>query len=103
MVVFSGYSSFLHWNIVESRVKHHNTDTIKFVYSDSVSRLPTSRKVWGREGRISDRTDADQSSQEVREGQISEEDQNRKQLISALFGGIASGKVKVTSCSGTYV
>jgi hypothetical protein len=70
-------------------------NSLNYNCSDSVSRLPTSRKVWGREGRITDKTDADQGSTEVREGQISEEDQNRKQLISALFGGIASRKVKV--------
>lgn len=78
-------------------------NSLNYNCSDSVSRLPTSRKVWGREGRITDKTDADQGSTEVREGQISEEDQNRKQLISALFGGIASRKVKVTCGAGTYV
>ena len=78
-------------------------NSLNYNCSDSVSRLPTSRKVWGREGRITDKTDADQGSTEVREGQISEEDQNRKQLISALFGGIASRKVKVTCVAGTYV
>lgn len=78
-------------------------NSLNYNCSDSVSRLPTSRKVWGREGRITDKTYADQGSTEVREGQISEEDQNRKQLISALFGGIASRKVKVTCGAGTYV
>ena len=78
-------------------------NSLNYNCSDSVSRLPTSRKVWGRKGRITDKTDADQGSTEVREGQISEEDQNRKQLISALFGGIASRKVKVTCDAGTYV
>ena len=78
-------------------------NSLNYNCSDSVSRLPTSRKVWGREGRITDKTDADQGSTEVREGQISEEDQNKKQLISALFGGIASRKVKVTCGAGTYV
>ena len=60
-------------------------------FSDSASRLPTVKKVWGREGRIADSVDI--ADKTVGESQITEIDKNRQETISALFSGILPEKV----------
>ncbi|XP_052058969.1 AP-4 complex subunit epsilon-1-like [Mytilus californianus] len=63
-----------------------------FTASDSVSKLPSVKKVWGKEGRIIDT----QETKKDEDDHITEEDRNRQQMVSALFGGIMPGQVEKT-------
>ncbi|VDI09028.1 AP-4 complex subunit epsilon-1 [Mytilus galloprovincialis] len=60
--------------------------------SDSVSKLPSVKKVWGKEGRIVDTKETEKEE----EDHITEVDRNRQQMVSALFGGITPGQVEKT-------
>lgn len=71
--------------------EHKNAKLIIFffLFSDSVSKLPTVKKVWGKEGRIVDTKETEKEE----EDHITEVDRNRQQMVSALFGGITPGQV----------